>query len=53
MGFGVQANYRVEVKESDRIEKYLELAAEVKKKKAVEHEGDSNTNCNWRTWNGP
>ena len=22
-------------------------------KKAVEHKGDGDTNCNWRAWNGP
>ena len=36
-------------------DKYLELARELKKKKkkAMEHEGDRGTNCNWCTWNDP
>ena len=33
------------------MDKYLNLARELKK--TMEHEDDSDTNCNWCTWNNP
>ena len=51
MDFTVSAEYRVKIKESKKVHKYLDLARELKK--AVEHEGDGDTNCNWCTWNDP
>ena len=45
MDFAVPAGRRVKIKESEDINKYLDLARE--------HVGDSNTNCDWRTWIGP
>ena len=32
------------------VDKYLDFARW--KKKSVKHVGDSDTDCNWRTWNG-
>ena len=40
-------DHSVETKESKQINKYLDLARELKK--AVEHEGNSDINCSWRT----
>ena len=47
--FAVSADHKVKIKESKK-EKVLELCQ--KTKKAGEHEGDSDTNYNWRIWNG-
>ena len=49
--FTVSADNRVKIKESEKINKYLDLPRELKK--AVEHEGEDDTNCSWCTWNGP
>ena len=49
MDFAVPAVDRVKIKESEMIGKYLDLAWELKKK-AVEHDGDCDTNCSWCTW---
>ena len=46
MDFAIPADHRVKLKES---EKYLDLAREIKK--TMEHESDSDTNCNWYSWN--
>ena len=35
--------------ENEKIDKYLDLAGELKK--TVEHEVDVNTNCSWCAWN--
>ena len=43
MDFVVPADPRVKLKESEKRNKYLDLARERKKK----HEGDGDTNCNW------
>ena len=48
MDFAVPANHRVELKESEKKETYLDLARELKK--TVEHESDGDTNCNWCSW---
>ena len=55
MHFAVPTNQRVILKESEKRDKYLDLARELKKKnkKTMEHEGDGDTNCNWCTWNNP
>ena len=49
--FSVRTDHRVKIKEAKREKKYLDLARELKK--AVEHDYDGDTDCNWRTWNGP
>ena len=46
--FAVLADPRVKQKESKMSDKYLDLSRELKKK-IMEHESDSDTNCNWRT----
>ena len=48
--FDVPVDQRLKIKESDKINKYLDLARE-QKKKTVEHEGDGDTNCSRCTWN--
>ena len=48
MNFVVLEKHREEIKESEKIVKYLDLARE--QREAVEYEGDGDTNCNW---NGP
>ena len=37
------AQQRVKIKESETMDKYLNLSREL-------HEGDGDTNCNWHTW---
>ena len=49
MDFDILMDHRVKIKESKKIDKYLDLARE---KKAVKHEGDVDINCIWCTWNG-
>ena len=39
----------VKLKESKKRDKYIDLARELKK--SMEHEGDGDINCTWRTWN--
>ena len=48
MDFAVSADNRVKWKESEKKDKYLDLAREWKK--TVEHESDGCTNCNWCSW---
>ena len=43
--FAVSANHRVNLKESEKIDKYLDLARELKK--TIEYVSDGDTNCNW------
>ena len=45
--------HRVKIKENEKKkkEKYLDLARELKN--ANEYESNSDTNCNWWTWNAP
>ena len=50
--FVVPADHRVKLKESEKEDEYLELARELKKT-TMEHEGDGDTSCNWRTRNDP
>ena len=42
--FAVLADHRVKVKESENINKYLDLCKEIEK--TEEHESDNNINCN-------
>ena len=51
MGFVILADYWEKIKESEKIDKYLDLAREIKK--AMEHEDDNDTNWSWCLWNGP
>ena len=46
--FAVPADHRVKSKDSEKKDKYLDLARELKK--TVEHEYAGNTNCNWCSW---
>ena len=46
--FAVPADHRVKLKENEKMDKYLDLARELKK--TVEHESDDYTNCNWCSW---
>ena len=43
--FAVPADHRINLKESEKKDKYLDLARELKK--TVEHESDDCTNCDW------
>ena len=45
--FAVLADHRVKLKESEKKDKYLDHAKELKK---LEHESDVCTNCNWCSW---
>ena len=51
MGVSLSADPTVKINESEKRDKYLDLAREPEK--TVEHEGGGDTNFNWRTWNGP
>ena len=44
MDFAVPIDNRVRLKESEKRDKYLDLAREVKKN--IEHESDGHTDCN-------
>ena len=43
--FAVPADHRINLKESEKKDKYLDLAREIKK--AVEHESNDFANCDW------
>ena len=43
--FAVPADHRINLKESEKKDKYLDLARELKK--AVEHESNDCANCDW------
>ena len=45
--FSVPADHRVKTKETQKSDKYLDLARELKK--TIEHEDDGDTPCNWYT----
>ena len=49
--FVLPLEHGVKMKESKKIEKYLDLGRELKK--TIGHKSDSDTNCCWSTWNGP
>ena len=42
--FAVPADHRIKLKESEKRDKYVDLA--------MEHEGDNYTNCDWCFWHG-
>ena len=44
--FAVSADHKVKLKESEKKDKYLDLARELKRK-TMEHESDGVTNSNW------
>ena len=44
MNFAVPADYMVKLKESEKRDKFIDLARELKL--TMEHEGDGDTNCN-------
>ena len=46
--FAVPVNHRIELKLSDKKEKYLDFARGLKK--TMEHESDNYTNCDWCFW---
>ena len=48
MDFAVPADHRLKLKESEKKDKYLDLARELKK--TMEHEGDNYTNRDWCFW---
>ena len=47
--FAVLADQRIKLTESEKKDKYLDLAR--KKEKTMEHKSDNYTNCNWCVWN--
>ena len=47
--FAVSTDHRIKLKESEKKDKYLDLARELKKK-TVDHKSDGITNCNWSSW---
>ena len=48
--FAVPADHKTKMKESEKRDKYIDLARELKK--TMEHEGDNYTNCDWCFWHG-
>ena len=46
--FAVLADHRIKLKKSEKKDKYLDLARELKK--TMEHEGDNYTNLYWCFW---
>ena len=49
--FAVSAGHRVKIKENEKKKKIQILRSLQRTKKAMEHEGDGDTNCNWCTRN--
>ena len=49
--FAVPEDHRGKLKEIEKINKYLDLARELKT--SMEHEDDNDANCKWCTGNGP
>ena len=49
--FAVPAVHRIKLKESEKRDKYQDLARKIEK--TMEHKGGGYTNCNWCTWNNP
>ena len=52
VNFAASMDYKVKIKEREKINKYKDLARELKQK-FLEHAGDSDTNYSWCTWNSP
>ena len=48
VAFAVPTDQRVKSKKSEKKDKYLNFARELKKNE--EHESDGDTNCNWSSW---
>ena len=48
--FAVPVDHRIKLKETEKKDKYLDLARELKK--TMEHVGDNFTNCDWCFWHG-
>ena len=48
--FAVPADHRIKRKDSEKKDKYIDLARELKK--TMEHDGDNYTNCNRCFWYG-
>ena len=48
MDFAVLADHRVKLKKSEKKDKYLDFAWELKK--TVQYECDGDTNCKWCIW---
>ena len=46
MDFTVPTDHRLNLKVSEKKDKYLNFARELKK--SMKHESDGDTNCNWR-----
>ena len=46
LDFAVPADHRINLKEGEKKDKYLDLARELKKK-TVEHESNNCANCDW------
>ena len=49
MGWAIPVDHSWKIKESEKVEKYLDTAREFLKN--LEHESDGDTNCIWYTWN--
>ena len=49
-GLYCSRDHKVKIKESEQINKYLDIGT---KKDYIKHEGDCDTNTSWNTWNGP
>ena len=52
MDFAVPADHRVELKESEKIDYYLDLGKKkiTKQKETTEHESENDAICNWCVW---
>ena len=46
--FAILGDHRIKLQESEKWDKYIDLAREPKE--TMKHKGDSATNCNWCTW---
>ena len=49
MDFAILADHKKKIKENEKIDKYLDLTREIKKK----HESDGDISWSWFTLNGP
>ena len=47
--FAVLLDHRILIKESEKRDKYVDLARKLTE--AIKPEGDGDANCNWCTWN--
>ena len=58
MDFSVLADHRIKLNESEKRDKYCDLARDLKKKqkkkqnKTIKHEWDADNNCNWHARHG-